>query len=69
MYMYRNFIPATRYANPGMLDLTEDRSKILWRNKAVERIESIKGAVRMFNVGDCIIYSAHGVCRIDEICE
>ena len=23
----------------------------------------------MFKVGDCIIYSAHGVCRIDEICE
>lgn len=23
----------------------------------------------MFKVGDCIIYSAHGVCRIDDICE
>jgi CarD family transcriptional regulator len=23
----------------------------------------------MFNIGDLIIYSAHGVCRIDDICE
>ena len=23
----------------------------------------------MFNVGDLIIYSAHGICHIDEICE
>lgn len=23
----------------------------------------------MFNIGDLIIYSAHGICRIDDICE
>jgi CarD family transcriptional regulator len=23
----------------------------------------------MFNVGDLVIYSAHGICRIDDICE
>jgi len=23
----------------------------------------------MVNVGDCIIYSAHGVCVIDDICK
>ncbi|WP_426351211.1 CarD family transcriptional regulator [Alloiococcus sp. CFN-8] len=23
----------------------------------------------MFSVGDLIIYSSHGLCRIDEICE
>ncbi|UJF27479.1 CarD family transcriptional regulator [Planococcus sp. 107-1] len=23
----------------------------------------------MFNIGDQIIYSAHGICRIDDICE
>jgi CarD family transcriptional regulator len=28
-----------------------------------------KGEIEMFNVGDLIIYSAHGVCEIDDICE
>src|SRR5687768_17584421 len=23
----------------------------------------------MFNIGDLIIYSAHGICKIDDICE
>lgn len=23
----------------------------------------------MFNIGDLIIYSAHGICRVDDICE
>ena len=23
----------------------------------------------MFNVGDLIIYSTHGICQIDEVCE
>lgn len=23
----------------------------------------------MFNIGELIIYSAHGICRIDDICE
>lgn len=27
------------------------------------------GAIIMFNVGELIIYSTHGICQIDEICE
>ncbi|WP_256358056.1 CarD family transcriptional regulator [Bacillus sp. sid0103] len=23
----------------------------------------------MFNIGDLVIYSAHGICKIDDICE
>ncbi|WP_235824888.1 CarD family transcriptional regulator [Bacillus salipaludis] len=23
----------------------------------------------MFNIGDLIIYSGHGICRVDNICE
>ena len=23
----------------------------------------------MYNIGDLIIYSSHGICRIDDICE
>jgi CarD family transcriptional regulator len=26
-------------------------------------------ATAMFNVGDLIIYSAHGICHIDDVCE
>lgn len=28
-----------------------------------------RGANKMFNVGDLIIYSAHSICHIDDICE
>ena len=23
----------------------------------------------MYNIGDLMIYSAHGICRVDDICE
>jgi len=28
-----------------------------------------KGEIEMFNIGELIIYSAHGICRVDDICE
>ncbi|MDQ6596090.1 CarD family transcriptional regulator [Bacillus salipaludis] len=27
------------------------------------------GSEQMFNIGDLIIYSGHGICRVDDICE
>lgn len=27
------------------------------------------GSEQMYNIGDLIIYSAHGICEIDDICE
>lgn len=23
----------------------------------------------MFNIGDLVVYSPHGICRVDDICE
>ena len=23
----------------------------------------------MYNVGDLVVYSSHGICRVDDICE
>jgi len=28
-----------------------------------------KGEIEMFNIGELIIYSAHGICRVDDIFE
>ena len=32
-------------------------------------VDRRKGVADMFKVGDSIMYSSHGICRIDDICE
>jgi len=59
---------ATAFKRNGRRTAGKNRSCLLWWEKTLERVER-KGAkcgMRRYTVGDMVLYSVHGICRIED---